>query len=212
MIHYGGFIYILFQITADADLELSGVSKMKIIHKYTFAGWPARLTRWYTYFVIDLLNFGWMVDLWMCTFWFPKSFDRLKSINSGGTMGRRNDRPGVWWSNVYYDRLGIIRWNSDLAYQTVKLLKKIEAISPIVYNDGYLHKKVRGKTSSLVALYHYMCLYTRNSWEMEAIFNTDLFQETEHWNSNLPTWLCYFGYQPTHCFFPIMNIPKKGTF
>ena len=42
-------------------------------------------------------------------------------------------------------------------------LKNIEAIPPIVYNDGYLHKKVRGKTSSLVALYHYMCLYTRNS-------------------------------------------------
>ena len=61
-------------------------------------------------------------------------------------------------------------------------LKNIEAIPPIVYNDGYLHKKVRGKTSSLVALYHYMCLYTRNSWEMEAIFNTVLFQETEQWN------------------------------
>ena len=83
--------------------------------------------------------------------------------------------------------VSIIQHNFDL--------KKIEAIPPIVYNDGYLHKKVRGKTSSLVALYHYMCLYTRNSWEMEAIFNTVLFKETEHWNSNVPTWLGYFGYQ-----------------
>ena len=31
------------------------------------------------------------------------------SIQYGGTMGWRNDRPAVWWSNVYFDRFGIIR-------------------------------------------------------------------------------------------------------
>ena len=162
MIHHGGFDYILFQITAVADLELSGGAKdwwkkVKIIRKCRLQ------VDIFCYWFYSI--FGWMVDLWMCTFWFPKLFDRL-----------------VWLFSV-----SIIQHNFDL--------KKIEAIPPIVYNDGYLHKKVRGKTSSLVALCHYMCLYARNSWEKEAIFNTVLFQETEHWNSNLPSWLGYFGYQ-----------------
>ena len=29
-------------------------------------------------------------------------------------MGRRNDRPTVWWSNVYFDRLGIIQLSNSL--------------------------------------------------------------------------------------------------
>ena len=29
-------------------------------------------------------------------------------------MGRRYDCPAVWWSNVYFDRLGIIRWDIGL--------------------------------------------------------------------------------------------------
>ena len=27
-------------------------------------------------------------------------------------MGQQNNCPAVWWSNVYFDRLGIIRWDS----------------------------------------------------------------------------------------------------
>ena len=95
-----------------------------MIHKYTFTGWYILLSNYWFYSI-----FGWMADLWMCTFWFLKSCYRL-----------------VWLFSV-----SVIQQNFDL--------KKIEAIPPIVYNDGYLHKKVWGKTSSLVALCHYMCLY-----------------------------------------------------
>ena len=83
----------------------------------------------------------------------------------------------------------------SVLFNTISIWKRLKQFPPLcIMMVTYVHKKVRGKTSSLVAWYHYMCLYTRNSWEMEAIFNTVLFQETEHWNSNLPTWLGYFGY------------------
>ena len=165
MIHYGGFIYISFQITADADLEL-GVSKdwkkwkQSINAHFQVNNNLFFIFEWnFRFFCITnclFIDFTQFLGEWLtseCVLFdslrFLKLFDRLMGLF-----------------------VSIIQHNFDL--------KKIEAIPPIVYNEGYLHKKVRGKTSSLVALYHYMCLYTRNSWEMEAIFNTVLFKETEH--------------------------------
>ena len=50
---------------------------------------------------------------------------RQSSIYYNGTMDRRNDRPAVRWSKVYFDRLGIIWWDSwvaDLVLGHIKLL------------------------------------------------------------------------------------------
>ena len=49
---------------------------------------------------------------------FHQKFRRLKvsqsSIWYGWTTGLRYDRPAVWLSNDYLDRLGIIRWDCGL--------------------------------------------------------------------------------------------------
>ena len=37
---------------------------------------------------------------------------RQSSIWYGGTMGQQNNCPTVWWSNDYFDKLGIIQWDT----------------------------------------------------------------------------------------------------
>ena len=57
-------------------------------------------------------------------------------------MERRYDRPIVWWSNVYFDRLGIIRWDCcsvvDLILGHIKLFIK----SYILYFLSCKKKKI----------------------------------------------------------------------
>ena len=69
-------------------------------------------------------------DAWFCTvvgmFKFCPKFiccsrylDEQSSMWYSGMMGRQYDRPVIWWSNVYFDRIGIIVW--DLALGHFKL-------------------------------------------------------------------------------------------
>ena len=82
------------------------------------------------YHYIHFLGISWSdfnpQDLWfylfITSYFLKKSAERgnwtwdQKSVNLqyGWTTGRRYDCPAVWWSNVCFDRLRIIQWDSDL--------------------------------------------------------------------------------------------------
>ena len=50
--------------------------------------------------------------IWPFTVWINCSKTSQSLIWYDVTMGRRNDHPAIWWSNVYFDIFGIIQWDS----------------------------------------------------------------------------------------------------
>jgi hypothetical protein len=59
----------------------------------------------------------------MRLFWRDKKSDNLHYNTSCGKMGRQNDCPAVWWSNVYFDRLRITQWDSGSVTLTLDITK-----------------------------------------------------------------------------------------
>ena len=101
------------------------------------------------------------------------------SIWYGAKMGRWNNLPAVWWSNVYFDRLGIIWWDSAVgcwlgvrAFQTV--LYRITLKLWFHFFTQFLAKFL-SKSFQIIFLLNYSLICPKTKSELFPIY------QNKHW-------------------------------